>query len=73
MDLFECLFVHLLPLFSSKLQFNLSVGIIGITYFTIPVAYGLANIFFGLLTDRLVRYTHFSSSDRKRCLHISEC
>ena len=68
MDWFECLFVFLLPLCLPNLQFNLSVGIIGIIYFTIPVTYGLTNIFIGLLTDRLVR-----SSYRKICLHISEC
>ena len=45
--------------YSSKPQFQLSVGIVGLIYFTIPVTYGVTNIFIGLLTDRLVRlHTH---------------
>ena len=46
---------YLVPLFSSNLQFNLSVGIIGVIYFAVPVTYGIGTISVRPLTDRLVR------------------
>ena len=42
--------------YSSKLQFNLSVGIIGVIYLASTVTYAVCNILAGLMSDKLVSF-----------------
>ena len=44
-------------------QFHLSVGIIGVIYFAVPVTYGIGTISVGPLTDRLVSLPELASHD----------
>ena len=47
--------VHII-VYSSKLQFNLSVGIIGVIYLASTVTYAVCNILAGLMSDKLVSF-----------------
>ena len=46
-------------LYSSELQFNLSLGIIGVVYLAPTIAYGVGTVIIGPITDRLVRCSNF--------------
>ena len=41
-------------LYSSELQFNLSLGIIGVVYLASTIAYAVGTVIVGPITDRLV-------------------
>ena len=41
-------------LFSSELQFNLSVGIIGVAYLASTISYAVGTVIVGPITDKLV-------------------
>ena len=54
--LFVVVLVLWLLLYSSVLQFHLSVGIIGVIYFAMLLTFAGSTIPYGILTDKLVRY-----------------
>ena len=41
-------------LFSSELQFNLSMGIIGAAYLSLTITYAVGTVIVGPITDKLV-------------------
>ena len=56
----SCLFVYLVFYIPATmfpyLQFGLNVGLVGVTYCAITLAYAVGTILTGPITDRLVRY-----------------
>jgi len=47
-------------LYSSELQFNLRLSIIGVVYLASTTAYAVGTIIVGPITDRLVRCSNFA-------------
>ena len=43
-------------MYSSKLQFSLSVGIIGVIYLVSTITYAVCNILAGVISDKLVSF-----------------